>query len=57
VSHRNHIIRPLLMFAGDLCGSVFLDHAFEQYIRGVLGDKVIDNMKVDSILSLAGYVL
>ncbi|KAF8247380.1 actin-like ATPase domain-containing protein [Wilcoxina mikolae CBS 423.85] len=30
---------------GDLCGSVFLDERFEKYIRGVLGDKVIDDMK------------
>jgi len=28
-----------------LCGSVFLDQRFEQYIRGKLGDKVIDSMK------------
>ncbi|KAF8244868.1 hypothetical protein K440DRAFT_646743 [Wilcoxina mikolae CBS 423.85] len=30
---------------GDLCGSMFLDQRFEQYIRKLLGDKVIDNMK------------
>ncbi|KAF8243757.1 actin-like ATPase domain-containing protein [Wilcoxina mikolae CBS 423.85] len=30
---------------GALCGSVFLDERFEQYIRGVLGDGVIDAMK------------
>ncbi|KAF8253388.1 actin-like ATPase domain-containing protein [Wilcoxina mikolae CBS 423.85] len=30
---------------GDLCGSVFLDQRFEQYIRGKLGDKVINAMK------------
>ncbi|KAF8245501.1 actin-like ATPase domain-containing protein [Wilcoxina mikolae CBS 423.85] len=30
---------------GDLCGSVFLDQAFEQYMRGVVGDKLIDDLK------------
>lgn len=45
------------MLEGDLCGSVFLYHAFEQCIRGVLGDKVIDNMKVNTFLSRASYVL
>jgi hypothetical protein len=31
---------------GDLCGSVFLDDRFEQYIRRLLGDDVVDAMKV-----------
>ncbi|KAF8245037.1 actin-like ATPase domain-containing protein [Wilcoxina mikolae CBS 423.85] len=30
---------------GALCGSVFLDYAFEQYIRRLLGDKAINDMK------------
>jgi len=38
--------RLMLTVEGALCGSVYLDHAFEQYIRGVLSDKAIDNMKV-----------
>ncbi|KAF8536961.1 hypothetical protein BDD12DRAFT_848723 [Trichophaea hybrida] len=29
----------------NLCGSMSLDQLFEQYIRRLLGDKVIDNMK------------
>lgn len=29
---------------GDLCGSVYLDKAFEVYIRNLLGNKTIDNM-------------
>ncbi|KAF8243917.1 hypothetical protein K440DRAFT_611241 [Wilcoxina mikolae CBS 423.85] len=31
--------------SGDMCGSVFLDERFEEYIRRVLGDRVIDGMK------------
>lgn len=31
---------------GGLCGSVYLDERFEKYIRRVLGDEVIDSMKV-----------
>lgn len=31
---------------GDLCGSVFLDERFEQYMLRLLGDQVIDKMKV-----------
>jgi len=31
---------------GDLCGSVFLDVRFEQYMRRLLGDEVIDGMGV-----------
>ncbi|KAF8249243.1 actin-like ATPase domain-containing protein [Wilcoxina mikolae CBS 423.85] len=30
---------------GDLCGSVYLNERFEQHIRNVLGDDVIDGMK------------
>lgn len=33
---------------GDLCGSVFLDHGFDKYIRRKLGDSVIDGMSVRS---------
>ncbi|TGZ77595.1 hypothetical protein EX30DRAFT_311070 [Ascodesmis nigricans] len=33
---------------GDLCGSVFLDQGFEKYIRGKLGDAVIDKMSARS---------
>ncbi|KAF8542373.1 hypothetical protein BDD12DRAFT_876723 [Trichophaea hybrida] len=34
--------------ASALCGSIFLDQTFERYIRGVLGDTAIDNMKARS---------
>jgi hypothetical protein len=35
--------------AGELCGSVFLDRRFEDYIRRMLGDKFISDMKVFSL--------
>ncbi|KAF8541135.1 hypothetical protein BDD12DRAFT_830367 [Trichophaea hybrida] len=31
---------------GDFCGSVFLNERFLEYIRGVLGDAIVDNMKL-----------
>lgn len=34
--------------SGDLCGSVYLDQRFEEYIRAVLGDNAIDDMKLKS---------
>ncbi|KAI5807184.1 hypothetical protein EDC01DRAFT_638392 [Geopyxis carbonaria] len=33
---------------GDLCGSVYLNHRFEQYIRQRLGNRTIDKMKLRS---------
>lgn len=51
VSGRNNAARHILtLHAGDLCGSVNLDEAFEKYVRVLLGDKVIDNMKVREAL-------
>ncbi|KAF8243913.1 actin-like ATPase domain-containing protein [Wilcoxina mikolae CBS 423.85] len=31
---------------GDFCGSEFLNERFLEYIRGVLGDSIVDNMKL-----------
>lgn len=45
-SHHPTVRSVLTLHAGDQCGSVVLDQRFEQYIRGVLGNDVIDNMKV-----------
>jgi len=42
----------LTLYVGDMCGSVCLDQAFEKHIRAVVGDKVIDGMKVHGITLL-----
>ncbi|KAF8247382.1 hypothetical protein K440DRAFT_661489 [Wilcoxina mikolae CBS 423.85] len=50
ISYKITNLKPLKIVesvsgSGDLCGSVFLDEGFEQYIRKLLGDEVIDGMK------------
>jgi hypothetical protein len=51
VSGPNYAARHFLtLHAGDLCGSVYLDQAFETYVRVLLGNKVIDNMNVREAL-------
>ncbi|KAF8544623.1 hypothetical protein BDD12DRAFT_723315 [Trichophaea hybrida] len=50
ISYKITNLKPLKIVesvsgSGDLCGSVFLDEGFDQYIRKLLGDKVIDGMK------------
>lgn len=42
---RKHV-RLTRRMIGELCGSVFLDRRFEDYIRQTLGDKFINNMTV-----------
>lgn len=39
----------LTFLPGSLCGSVFHDQRFEEYIRHILGDKMIDAMKVSKL--------
>jgi len=51
ISYKITAMNPLRMDesvcgTSDLCGSMFLDEGFEQYMRRLLGDQVIDRMRV-----------
>lgn len=37
-----------LRITGDLCGSVYLDERFKTYIRSLLGDHVVDGMRINA---------
>lgn len=42
------VYTDLTSFAGDLCGSVFLDVAFEKYITTIVGDRQYNEIKETS---------